>query len=77
MLHIIWKKLLGCKCCEGCLTFDEMALSIAEKEGGKESQNIAEIREMLSVTLDLLADHLENHCDNCLLDFIKRRGKKN
>ena len=79
MLQRIWKKLFGCDCCElsgQCLTFKDLALAICKKEAGKKEQDIAQIRETLSVVLDLMADHIENHCEKCLLEFIRNRGRK-
>lgn len=76
MLKKMWKNMFGCSCCKGCLKFGELAIAASKKEGGSDNQNIAEIREMLSVVLNLLADHAEEHCEECVMDLIRRRGHR-
>lgn len=62
------------------LTFKNLALAIAREEGKKKQVNIAQIREILSITLRLLHEHGEDRKaaghlnDTSVLEFIHKHG---
>lgn len=60
------------------LDFHSLAKEIARRESGKEQVDIAQINEVTSIVINILADHMETGPGGIdeVLDFLKRRGKK-
>jgi uncharacterized membrane protein len=53
---------------------NELAKQIAEIEGKKEKQDIAQIKETLKITLDILATQWEDGNEVGVIELLKKHG---
>ncbi len=58
------------------INLNDMAKVIALDEGGKESVSIAQVKEIIKLTLEYLADEWDDDNESEVINIIKRHSEK-